>query len=108
MNSERLFKNIHLKMPGTSLYTRYYQYSDGLPVNDLKQQLAPGWSAVNIAIVVVLFIIDLWPFALLMLAYIIWGHKAGLDLSRPATFGTFAKRLGIAWRAAIQTFKNNG
>ena len=77
-------------------------------MNELKQQLTPSWSAVNIAIVVVLFIIDLWPFALLMLAYIIWGQKAGLDLSRPATFGIFAKRLGIAWRAAIQTFKNNG
>lgn len=77
-------------------------------MNDLKQQLAPGWSAVNIAIVVILVLINLWPIALLMLAYIIWGRTVGLDLRQPSTLGTFGKRIGIAWRAAIDTFKNPG
>lgn len=72
-------------------------------MNDIKQQLAPGWSTVNIVISVVLFLIA-WPLALLMLAYILWGQKVGLDLGRPDTLVVFAKRLGTAWRAALDSF----
>ncbi|MFK7861162.1 MAG: DUF2852 domain-containing protein [Granulosicoccus sp.] len=75
-------------------------------MNDLKQQLTPSWSAVNIGIVVVMFLIA-WPFALAMLAYIIWGNKLGLDLSRPITLGIFARRIGTAWKAAVESFKNS-
>ena len=74
-------------------------------MNDLKQQLAPGWSAVNIGIVVVLFIIW-WPLGLAMVAYIVFGQAVGLDLSRPDTLSVFGKRIGQAWRAAVHSFKN--
>jgi len=74
-------------------------------VNDLKQQLSPGWSAVNVGITVLLYLIA-WPFAVAMLAYIIWGKNLGLDLSQPATLGQFARRIGTAWKAAIHAFKN--
>ena len=72
---------------------------------DLKQQLAPGWTPVNIGIGVVLFMVS-WPLAVIMIAYIVWGEKAGLDLGRPATFGVFGKRLAAAWKAAMASFSN--
>lgn len=72
-------------------------------MNDIKQQLAPGWSTVNIVLVVILFLIG-WPLGLLMIAYIIWGHKVGLDLSKPDTLAVFGKRLANAWRAAVDSF----
>jgi ABC-type Fe3+ transport system permease subunit len=75
-------------------------------MNDLQQQLAPSWSIVNIVITVVLFVIS-WPLALIMVAYIIWGKKVGLDLSQPRSIGVFAKRISSAWRAAIDSFSNN-
>ncbi|MFK7997642.1 MAG: DUF2852 domain-containing protein [Granulosicoccus sp.] len=74
-------------------------------MEDFKKQLAPGWSSVNIGITVVLFLIA-WPFALAMIAYIVWGNKLGLDLSQPATLGIFAQRIAGAWRAAVKAFKN--
>lgn len=76
-------------------------------MNELKQQLAPGWSPVNIGVCVILFMVA-WPLALLMLAYIIWGNRFDLDLSRPQTLGHFAKRLGVAWRAALDSFSDSG
>lgn len=74
-------------------------------MNDFKQQLAPSWSAVNIGLTVVLFLIG-WPLGLIMIAYIVFGQKLGLDLSRPETLGVFGKRIGQAWRAAIAAFKS--
>ncbi len=73
-------------------------------MNNFKQQLAPGWSGVNIGISVVLFLVGLWPLGLLMIAYILWGQRVGLDLSRPETLGVFWKRLTSAWRAGIDAF----
>lgn len=75
-------------------------------MNDIKQQLTPGWSAVNIALVVVLFMMA-WPLALLMLAYIIWGQKLGLDLGRPETLSIFWKRLSTAFRAGLDSFSRH-
>ena len=72
-------------------------------MNDIKQQLAPGWSTVNIVLVIVLFLIA-WPLGLLMIAYIIWGEKIGLDLGNPETLSVFGKRLATAWRAAVDSF----
>ena len=74
-------------------------------MNDFVQQLAPSWSPVNIGITVLLFLLY-WPFALIMLAYIVWGGKFGLDLRRPETFSIFAKRLGTAWKAAVNSFNS--
>ncbi|MBX2880776.1 MAG: hypothetical protein KTR32_12615 [Granulosicoccus sp.] len=74
-------------------------------MNDLKEQLAPGWSMANIVICVVLFFLS--PLlALLMVGYIVWGNKLGLDLRQPQTFMVFAKRLTSAGRAAIDSFSN--
>ena len=73
-------------------------------MNDLRSQLAPGWSGVNIALTVVLFVLA-WPLGLLMIAYIVWGRQLGLDFSRPETLSAFGARLGNAWRAATDTWK---
>lgn len=76
-------------------------------MDNLKEQLAPGWSPVNIGLVVVLFILS--PFlAVLMIAYIVFGKRLNLDLGNLSTFSTFAKRLGGAAKAAIEAFKNSG
>ncbi|MFT6305791.1 MAG: hypothetical protein ACI9JP_001338 [Granulosicoccus sp.] len=72
-------------------------------LNDIKQQLAPGWSTVNIIIMVVLFIMS-WPVALVFLAYVLWGNKVGLDFSRPETLKVFGRRLSNAFRAGIEAF----
>ena len=67
-------------------------------MNDLRAQLAPGWSGVNVAITVVLFL-TAWPLALLMVAYIVWGDRLGLNLARPETLSAFGGRIAHAWRA---------
>ena len=46
-------------------------------MDDLKQQLAPGWSTVNIVILVLLFMFS-WVMALIFLAYVLGGHKVNL------------------------------
>lgn len=74
-------------------------------MNDIKQHLAPKWSGVTIALTVVMFLIG-WPLGLLMVAYVIWGEKAGLDLGRPETFTVFWARLSTAFRAGLDTFSN--
>ncbi len=72
-------------------------------MNDLKQQLAPGWSTVNIIIIVVLFTLS-WPLALIYLAYVLWGQKVRLDLSKPETVATFGRRVVSACKAGIDSF----
>ena len=76
-------------------------------MHDIKQQLAPGWSAVNIGIIVVLFLIDLWPLGLLMVAYVVWGGKLGLKLGRPETLSVFARRVAAAFKAGIDSFSRH-
>lgn len=72
-------------------------------MNDLKPQLAPGWSGVNIALLVVLFLVAA-PLGLLMLAYILLGARLGLDLSRPHTFVSAWDRLVGAWKAGTASW----
>ena len=67
-------------------------------MNDWKAQLAPGWSGLNIALMVLLFLVAL-PLGLAMLAYIVWGGRIGLDLARPETFAREGKRLAGAFGA---------
>lgn len=74
-------------------------------MNDLRAQLAPGWSGVNIAITVVLFLIA-WPLGLLMIAYILQGERLGLDFARPETLTAFGGRLKHAWRAGSATWSS--
>ncbi|MFK8077390.1 MAG: hypothetical protein AB8B84_12455 [Granulosicoccus sp.] len=72
-------------------------------MDDLKQQLAPGWSTVNIVILVLLFMFS-WVMALIFLAYVLGGHKVNLDLSRPESIAAFGKRLSAAFKAGIDSF----
>ena len=72
-------------------------------MNDIKTQLAPSWSTVNIAITVLLGIMA-WPLALIFIAYVLWGAKVGLDLGRPETIKAFGRRLSNAFRAGIEAF----
>ena len=72
-------------------------------MNDIKQQLAPSWSTVNIVISVVLLYLA-WPLALLFVAYVLWGSKVGLDLGRPETLKAFGRRLSNAFKAGIEEF----
>jgi len=72
-------------------------------MHDIKQQLAPGWSAVNIGLIVILYMVA-WPLAVLMIAYIVWGDKLGLDLGRPETLSVFWKRLNVAFKAGMDSF----
>lgn len=74
-----------------------------LSMNDLRAQLSPGWSPVNIGLTVILLFI-FWPLAALMVAYVIWGKRLGLDLSKPGSVGAFGGRLKRAWRAAKAAF----
>lgn len=67
-------------------------------MNDLKSQLKPGWSPVNIGLLVVLFFV-FKLLALLMLGYIVFGAKLGLDLTRPETFKSLWQRISEAWKA---------
>ena len=75
-------------------------------MNDLKHQLAPGWSPVNIGLVVLLSLMA-WPLGLLMVAYVVWGQKLGLDLSQPASFSTFGRRIAAAFRAGVDNFSKH-
>lgn len=72
-------------------------------MNDLRAQLVPSWSGVNIAIMVLLFI-TIAPLGILMLGYIIWGRQLGLDLSQPQSFAAAGARLVKAFGAAKQSW----
>ena len=61
--------------------------------NSIRSQLAPGWTPLNILIMVALFVFVWWPFGLLMLAYILFGANLGLNLAEPATFKEAFARL---------------
>lgn len=76
-------------------------------MHDIKQQLAPGWSAVNIGLIVIMYIIGLWPLSLLMVAYVVWGGKLGLNLARPETIAIFGRRVAAAFKAGIDSFSRH-
>ncbi len=73
-------------------------------MNDIRSQLTPSWTGVNIALVVVLFLLA-WPLGLLMIAYIIWGSRLGLDFSRPETFSSAFGRVSAAVRAGLAAYQ---
>jgi len=56
----------------------------------VHEQLRPAWTPINIAIMVVAFIIGAWPVGLFMIAYMIWGQAWGLD------FSTWGKSDGVS------------
>lgn len=75
-------------------------------MHDIKQQLAPGWSPVNIGLIIVLFMIG-WPLGLLMVAYVVWGEKLGLNLGRPETISAFGRRIATAFKAGMDSFSRH-
>ncbi len=72
-----------------------------------RSQLAPYWSPVNIAIIVVLFLLDWYLLAIAMVAYVVWGQKAGLNLVRPQSFVTGGARLGRVITKALSDMNNS-
>jgi len=72
-------------------------------MKDLRAQLSPGWSPVNIGLTVLLFFVA-WPLGLLMIAYVVWGKGLGLDFARPETLSAFWGRFRRAWQAAKASF----
>ena len=72
-----------------------------------RSQFAPGWSGVNIALMVVLFIVA-WPLGLLMLGYILAGDSLGLNLGQPQPFIAPVRRVGAAINAGIAEFHRLG
>ncbi len=75
-------------------------------MHDIKQQLAPSWSAVNIGLIVILFMIG-WPLGLVMVAYVVWGGKLGLNLGRPETISAFGRRIAAAFKAGMDSFSRH-
>ena len=75
--------------------------------NELLTQLSPGWSGVNIALMVVLLMV-FWPFGLLMVGYIVWGRSLGLNLRQPETFVRAGSKLSQAFRVGFQSLNNAG
>jgi hypothetical protein len=75
--------------------------------NELLSQLSPGWSGVNIALMVVLFMM-FWPLGLLMVGYIIWGRSLGLNLRQPETFARAGSKLSQAFRVGVHSLNNAG
>ncbi|ASJ75467.1 DUF2852 domain-containing protein [Granulosicoccus antarcticus] len=76
-------------------------------MHDIKQQLAPGWSGVNIGLIVLLFMFTAWPLALVMIAYVVWGEKLGLNLGRPETLSVFGRRVSTAFKAGLDSFSRH-
>ncbi len=75
-------------------------------MNDFKAQLAPGWTGVNVGLLVVLFLLA-FPLGLVMLAYIVWGGRLGLNLARPETFAREARRIGRAFGAGRDHWRSD-
>lgn len=71
--------------------------------DNIRSQLAPGWSGVNIAIMVVALIF-MFPLGILMIGYILLGDSLGVDLGRPETFTRLFQRIGRAFDAGMAEF----
>lgn len=74
-----------------------------LDLDNIRSQLAPGWTMVNIVLLVVLFFLA-WPLGLLMIAYILGGHSLGVNLGQPETFSVAFGRMANAVRAGVAEF----
>lgn len=48
---------------------------------ELSRQLRPAWTPLNIAIMVLLFVVGLWPLGLAAIVYMSYGREMGIDLS---------------------------
>ena len=58
--------------------------ADARPVVDtreLSRQLRPAWTPLNIAVMVLFFVVGLWPLGLAAIVYMSYGREMGIDLS---------------------------
>ena len=58
--------------------------ADARPVVDtgeLTRQLRPAWTPLNIAVMVLFFVVGLWPLGLAAIVYMSYGREMGIDLS---------------------------
>ncbi len=48
---------------------------------EFSRQLRPAWTPLNIALMVFMFVVGLWPLGLAMIVYMSYGREMGIDLS---------------------------
>lgn len=49
--------------------------------DELSRQLRPAWTPLNIALMVFLFVVGLWPLGIAAIVYMAYGKEMGIDLS---------------------------
>jgi hypothetical protein len=49
--------------------------------NEFARQLRPSWTPLNIALMVFLFVVGLWPLGIAAIVYMSYGREMGIDLS---------------------------
>lgn len=74
--------------------------------SDIRSQLAPSWTPVNIGILVVLFLISTL-LGLIWLGYILGGRHLGLDFSQSDSIKQTGQKIKRSFRAAIASFKDD-
>jgi len=67
-----------------------------------QHQLRPAWTPVNIALMVLFFVVGLWPLGLAAIVYMMYGKEMGLDLSNWGNAKSSAKRAakGFTWTSS--------
>ncbi|MEM1380347.1 MAG: DUF2852 domain-containing protein [Pseudomonadota bacterium] len=67
-----------------------------------QHQLRPEWTPVNIALMILFFVVGLWPLGLLAIAYMMYGKEMGFDLSNWGKAKSSAKRAakGFTWQSS--------
>jgi hypothetical protein len=66
--------------------------------NTFQYQLRPAWTPVNIGLMILFFVVGLWPLGLAAIVYMMYGREMGIDLSN------WGEAKGSARRAASKGF----
>ncbi|WP_051881519.1 DUF2852 domain-containing protein [Parvularcula oceani] len=66
---------------------------------EFSRQLRPAWTPLNIALMVFMFVVGLWPLGLAMIVYMSYGREMGIDLSNWGRAKKSASRAmdGVKW-----------
>lgn len=75
-------------------------------LSEIRAQLAPSWTPVNIGILVVFFLISTF-LGILWLGYILGGRYIGLDLSQSGSVQSTFEKAKRSGKAAMASFKND-
>ena len=67
-----------------------------------QSQLRPAWTPVNIGLMVLFFVVGLWPLGLAAIAYMMYGKEMGIALSNWGNAKSSAKRAskGFSWSSS--------